>query len=80
MGKSSHTQWREKMQTMDVRQKVFNYAAMRLAMNLRKNLKYFPPELQTDFLTMSDFVEEFKDENGNEDKTESIDTERDLAN
>ena len=49
------------MQITREKQAVFNFGALRLAVNLRKNLMYFPPELQADFLTMTDFIQELDD-------------------
>lgn len=69
------------MRTTEVNQKIFNVCAISLAINLRKNLKYFPPDLQAEFLTRSDFIEEFEnEEDGNENNIRSIEPERDLAN
>lgn len=52
------------MMTTGVNQKIFNVCAISLAINLRKHLSYFPPELQAEFITRSNFIEDFKHENG----------------
>lgn len=69
------------MRTTDVQQKIFHVCVVRLAVNLRKNLKYFPPEIQADFLLQCDFIQEFENENnGNENNIRSIEPERDFKN
>lgn len=61
------------------RQAIFNVDAIRFAIYVRQNLRHLPPEMQANFLMMSDFIQEFEHEPDG-DKKESTDTERDLAN
>ena len=59
------------MNTKD--QVILNVASLRLARAVRANLINFPPSLHADFLTLSNFIEEF------DHATEAIEIRRETA-